>query len=319
MISQALYVVAKLGVADLLADGPRSCAEVAQATEAHALSLYRVMRLLASVGVFTEDEDGRFGLTAVAESLRTDALGSMRAYVITRGEEWLWRPWGALLHGVKTGDVPFKQVFGVGFFDYLAQQPDAAAVFNRAMTGRSSQENSEIVSSYEFAGLGQIVDVGGGEGTLLASILEAYPVLQGIVFDQPQVIVHAKAQITARSLEDRCQCIAGDFFHSVPEGGDAYILSNVIHDWDEARAGAILQNCRQVMSPSARLLVLETIIPPGNAPSGAKLHDVQMLVLTGGRERTATEYQALLESAGFKLARIIPTPTQVSVIEGIPA
>ena len=316
MISQALYVVAKLGIADLLTDGPRSGADLARATEVDALSLYRVMRLLASVGVFTEDEDGRFRLTALAESLRTDAPGSMRAYVITRGEEWLWRPWGALLHGVKTGDVPFEHVFGVELFDYLAQQPEAAAVFDQAMTSRSSQENSEIVSSYDFTGLSRVIDVGGGEGTFLASILEAYPALYGIVFDQPQVVARAEAQIAARGLVDRCRCIAGDFFQSVPEGGDAYILSNVIHDWDDARAGAILRNCRQVMSPSVRLLVIETIIPPGNAPSPTKLIDLQMLVLTGGRERTAAEYQALLESAGLELARIIPTPTQVSVIEG---
>jgi O-methyltransferase domain/Dimerisation domain len=319
MISQAICVAAKLGIADLLADGPRSCADLAAAAGAHVLGLRRLLRVLASVGVFAEDEAGQFHLTPMAESLQSAVPGSMRAYAITRGEPWIWQPWGALLHGVQTGQVAFEHVFDTGFFSYMADHPEAAAVFDQAMTGRSSQENSAITAAYDFANVTRLVDVGGGEGTLLAAILEAYPTMEGVLFDVPPVAARARERMAARGLDARCACVGGDFFAGVVAGGDAYLLSNVIHDWEDAQATAILKHCRQVMAQSAKLLILETIIPPGNEPFLAKLIDLQMLVLTGGRERTEPEYRGLLEAAGFRLTRVIPTPSLVSVIEGVPA
>jgi hypothetical protein len=318
MVSQAIYVAAQLGLADLLAAGPRSPADLAAATETQPLALYRVLRLLASHGVFAEDEDGRFRLTPLAEPLRSDVPGSMRAYAMTRGEAWIWQPWSALLHGVRTGQVPAEHALGVGLFEYLGQHPEAAALFDQAMTSRSGQENRDIVASYDFAGIGRLVDVGGGEGSLLASVLEAYPALQGILLDRPHAAVRAREQMAARGLAERCECLAGDFFESIPAGADIYLLSNVIHDWSDDDATRILTNCHRAMPRTGRLLLIETVIPPGNDPFPAKLIDLQMLVLTRGRERTAAEYGALLAGAGFTLRRTVPTPTLVSVLEAVP-
>ncbi len=319
MVSQAIYVAAKLGIADLLAEGPKNCEEPAKAADAHAQSLYRVLRVLASMGVFAQDAEGRFRLTPLAEPLQSAVPGSLRAYAIMRGEAWHWRPWGVVLQGVKTGQTPFQRVHSVDFFHFLGENPEAAEVFNEAMRARQEQENRGVAAAYPFGGSRTVVDVGGGNGGLLASILEANPGVRGILFDLPHVAAAARERLEALGLTGRYRCIAGDFFTSVPEGGDAYLLSNVIHDWDDAPATRILTNCRRTMKPAARLLLIETIVPPGNDPSVAKLIDFQMLVLTGGRERTEAEYRALLESAGLTLARIIPTVTPISVLEAAPA
>ena len=318
MISQAVYVAAKLGIADLLREGPKSSTALAEATETHSLSLYRILRVLASVGVFAEGQDGRFHLTPMAECLQTGVPGSMRAYAVMRGEAWHWGPWGEVLHAVKTGETPFRHAHGASFFEYMVRHPDAAAVFDEAMAGRQDQENSGFVSAYSVEGIQTVVDVGGGNASLMISILEANPGARGILFDLPHVVSGAKQNLDTRGLAGRCRCVAGDFFKAVRDGADAYILSNVIHDWEDAPAAVILANCRRAMKPSAKLLLIETIVPPGNDPSVAKLIDFQMFVLTGGRERTEAEYRALLASAGFELARIIPTATTVAVIEAVP-
>jgi hypothetical protein len=319
-ISQAIHVAAKLGIADLLADAPKSRSELAVATETNELNLYRVLRTLCSVGVFCEGEDGYFSLTPLAECLRTGVPGSVRSYAIMLGEEWFWRPCGDMFHGVKTGQDPFEHVFGTGLFGYLTQHPDAAALFDDAMTARTAQENRGVVASCDFSGMDTIVDVGGGHGALLTSLLQANEAVRGVLVDLPHVIAGARQHIEAAGLGGRCTLVSGDFFQSVPEGGDAYLLKHVIHDWADDQAVAILQSCRRAMADTARLLLVEMIIPAGNSPFFGKQLDLLMLGVThGGRERTEHEYRDLLQQAGFTLTSIIPTPTLVSVIEGAPA
>ncbi len=319
-ISQAISVAAKLGLADLLEDGPRSCAELAEATKTHPCALYRVMRALASVGIFAEDERGRFELTPLADNLRTNASTSLREYAIFLGEPWHWRAWGDLLHSVRTGESAFEHAFGVHLFDHFAQHPDAAQIFGAAMTSRSRLEDRAIAEAYDFPRDTTIVDVGAGRGSLIATIRQQTPGARGILFDLPHVMAGCAALLREARLANRCQFVAGDFFSEVPPGGDIYLMKKVIHDWGDERAGSILANCRAGMAANARLLPLEHVIRPGNAPAFAKLLDLQMLVQTpGGRERTEAEYSTLLATSGLQLARIIPTRCPLSIIEALPS
>jgi hypothetical protein len=316
-VSQAIYVAAKLGIADLLKDGPKSSHELAKSTGTHARSLYRVMRALASVGVFAEIDDGRFELTSLAAYLQTDVPGSVHAIAIMFGEEWHWQPWFNVLHTLKTGNTAFEHVHGMKLFEYLTQYAEAAQTFNEAMTSTTATFNATITIDYDFSSIGKIVEVGGGHGNLIASILKAYPTMQGIIFDLPSVVMGAKHRIEAEGLVERCEIVGGDFFESVPSGGDAYILKNIIHDWDDIHAVAILKNCYQAMVENGKLLLVEAVIPPKNKPSLGKFLDLEMLVMSGGCERTEAEYRALFEVAGFQLTNIITTPSLLSVIEGV--
>ena len=316
-ISQAICVVARLGIADLLKDGPLETATLAAAAEVHAPSLSRVLRTLASVGIFAEGEDGRFGLTPRAAPLRRDAPDSIRPYILLVGEAWYSGPAEHLLYSVQTGRPAFERVHGADFFTFLARDPAAAAVFDAAMTSRSAQENAAIAAAYDFSGLGTLIDVGGGHGSLLAAILGATPGLRGVLFDRPQVVAEARHHLEAAGLGGRCEVVAGDFFVSLPAGGDAYMLKRVLHDWDDERAGAILRNCHRAMPAHGRLLVIELVLPPGNAPSLGKLFDLLMLVDPGGRERTEADYRTLLAGADFELTAVTPTPSLVSVVEGV--
>ena len=317
-VSQMIYVVAKLGIADLMTNGPKQSDELAAVAGAHAPSLYRVMRALASVGVFTELEDGRFNLTPLASCLQTGVPGSRRAMAIAYGDE-IYRAWGALLHGVRHGEPAFESVFGLGFFAYLERNPEAGRRFNEFMVELSDDENSAVVAEYDFSGVRTLIDVGSGYGRFLSAVLHAYPKMRGVLFDLPHVTDGARTRVP-EDVSNRCEIIAGDFFEAVPEGGDAYVLSRVLHDWNADQATAILKNCRRAMSPHSRLLAIEAVIPPGNGPSWAKMRDIQMLVsYPGGRERTEREYRELLASAGLKMTRVVPTPSPVSVIEAVPA
>ncbi len=317
-ISQSVYVTAKLGIADQLTDGPRTSEELAAACQAHAPSLYRLLRGLASVGTFTEVDVGRFALTPTAELLRTDHPDSMRALAIMYGEEQ-YQAWGDALVSIQTGTPAFDRRFGASYFHYLAAHPEAAATFNTAMTGWSAQVASAVVEAYDFSDSTTVVDVGGGHGTLLAAILTANPHLHGILFDLPHVTASAAAFLATAGVADRCQISAGDFFEALPSGGDAYILAQILHDWDDERSRTILQNCRSAMAPAGRILIVELVIPPGNEPSLGKLLDLHMLILLTGRERTEAEYRDLLASAGFRLTRVIPTSSGASVVEAVGA
>jgi hypothetical protein len=319
-ISQAIYVAAKLGIADLLKDGPKKDDELAEATGTHERALYRLLRALASIGVLAEAEDGRFGLTPLGAYLQTGIPGSLRALTLNHGER-LYRPWGELLHSVRTGESAFPRLFGMDVWQYATQHPEAAALFNDAMTELTTQVAAAVVAGYDFSRFHKIVDVGGGSGTLLLSILQANPQLRGILFDLPHVTKSAQQRLEAASLPGRSEVVACDIFASVPGGGDVYLLKHIIHDWDDERALKILQHCHRAMADNGTLLLVEAVLPPGNAPAFGKLMDLNMLVMAGGGERTAAEYRTLFAASGFQLTNVIPlhSPFGFSVIEGVRA
>ena len=320
-VSQALYIAAKLGIADLVQDTARTNADLAEVTQTDAGSLYRVLRALASLGVFEEQKDGRFALTPLADALRAEVPGSLRAFAIMLGEKEHWRAWGDCLHSVRTGQPAFDHVFGAPHFQYFARNSEAAKFFNEGMTSRAGPENDAIVSACDFSKFSTVVDVGGGEGTLLTAIMDAAPRTNGILFDLPHVVEARRSAGKQAQPPNapRLQFSAGSFFEAVPRGGDAYVLKKVIHDWDDERALSILKACRNAMSPSARLLIIEPVIPDGNVPSFNKLLDLMMLVWTsGGRERTERELGALLAATGLEPIQIIQTNSPLVIIEAMP-
>jgi hypothetical protein len=317
-ISQAIYVAAKLGIADLLQTGTKSCDVLAAATRTHPDALYRLLRTLSSLGVFSETQTRVFQLTPLAECLRTEAPDSLRAFAILLGEEEHWRAWGHTLHCVSTGQSAFEHVFGMSHFEYFAQHPETARLFNEGMTSRSGQENAAIISAYDFSNVPSVIDVGGGHGSLLASILRATANTKCVLFDLPHVVATARAAGWGTVQESRCEFREGDFFDAVPPGGDAYVLKKVIHDWDDERALSILKNCRKALPSAARLLLIEPVIPPGNGRSFNKLLDLLMLIWTsGGKERTEGEHRDLLSSAGFRCTRVISTSSPLTIIEAV--
>jgi DNA-binding HxlR family transcriptional regulator len=318
IVSQALYVAAKLQVADHLKDGPRTTTELAQAVGAvDERFLYRVLRALASLGIFAEEEERRFKLTPLAELLRTDVPGSLHAMVIWMNEPFHWRVFEEMLDAVKTGKLAFEQVFGMQPFPYLVEHPELAKIFDNAMTSFSLLTAPAVTAAYDFSSIKTLVDVAGGHGLLISSILKANPHMRGVLFDMPTVIAGAGPLIEEAGVADRCEKVAGDFFASVPKGGDAYIMKHIIHDWDDARALTILRNCHQAMTEGGKLLLVEVVLPGGNEPSFGKIMDIEMMLLPGGTERTEAEYKELFAAAGFRLTRIVQTASPVSVIEGV--
>jgi len=314
-ISQALYVAAKLGRADLLKDGPRTADELASATNSQPRSVYRLLCGLASMGVFAESDLHRFSLTPLAECLRSDVPGSQRSLAIMTGEEH-YQAFGQLLYSVQTGTIAFDKLYGMPVFDFLQKHPEQAQIFDEAMVGVHGRETAAMLDAYDFSGIRVLADIGGGNGSVLTAVLRKYPAMRGILFDLPGVVERAKTNIQAAGLFERCQVVGGSFFESVPQGADAYLLRHIIHDWDDEKATTILRNVHRAMSAGGKLLVVESVIPPGNEPSFGKLLDLAMLVIPGGEERTQEEYQELYEAAGFRLTRIVPTKAEVSVIEG---
>lgn len=317
--TQAIYVAAQLGLADALAEGPRRVDELASEVQAEPQALYRLLRALASFGVFTEGEDGRFALTPAAEGLRSGVDGSLRGMAIHTAAPWHWAVWGELLHSVRTGATAVSAVHGQEWWDYLAGDREAAAAFHQAMTDHARAAYAAVPAHYDFSGFDTVVDVGGGQGALLVSILSRSPSVRGILVDQPDVVQRAQHHFEAAGLSDRSEVVGGDFFASVPKGGDAYVLAMVLHDWSDEAALAILRRCREAIPMHGKLLVCEMVVPPGNEPSFAKLLDLEMLIGVGGRERTEEEYRALFAEAGFTLERVVPTPTPFSVLESSPA
>jgi predicted O-methyltransferase YrrM len=316
-LSRAIYVAVELGIADLLADGPRMVADLAATTNTHAPSLYRVLRLLASEGVFAEAEDGRFELTPRAAALRQGS--PLRLQVLFLGRQASWQAAGNLSHTVRTGETAFEQVHGVDFFEYNRQHPEDQALFDQLMTSQTRPVARAVAEKYDFSSIASIIDVGGGQGASAIEILTAHPHLRGAVFDQPAVAAKAISAIAKAGLSERCEGIGGDFFASVPDGHDAYLLKYILHDWDDQECIAILRSCRRAMGPGGRLLVVEAIMPPGNEPSFGKTQDINMLINVGGSERTEAEYRALYRAAGFELTRCIHIMGDLHVIEGVPA
>ena len=321
-VSRALLVAAKLGIADLLKDGPRHYSELAEATGTHAPSLNRMMRLLASAGVFTEGDNGDFGLTPAGECLRMGVPGSSRAMVMHFAGDRIRELWKDLEYCVRTGE-PAYRLRGITdtFLDPL-RTPEEQAIFDAAMADITRLAAVAVAAVYDFTRFNTIVDVGGGNGALMIGILKENPKLRGVVFDRPPAAERATAQISQNNLVERCQAVGGDFFKEVPAGGDAYLLKHVNHDWDDPRAVTILKNCRTAMTPQGKLLIVEGVYPKRIDQSaesrGAAAIDVNMLVATGGRQRSEDEFRSLYQAAGFRLTTIVPTVARVSIVEGVP-
>jgi hypothetical protein len=313
-IAQAIYAAAKFSIADLLVTGPQTVDELARATSTNADALYRLLRALASVGIFAEQAGRRFQLTERAQGLRSDVPGSKRALALMSGDEQ-FRAWAEVAYSIETGKTAFEKVFGEPIFDYLGKHPEKARIFDAAMVGIHGRESAAIASSYDFSGVKVVADIGGGNGSQLMAILRQHPHLRGILFDLPHVIERARERLAAEGLLERCQLIAGSFFESVPTGADAYFMRHIIHDWDEEKCLTILRNCHRGMGAGSKLLVVESVIPPGNEPFGGKFLDLVMLLIPGGKERTEAEYRELFQKGGFELARVIPTESEVSILE----
>lgn len=316
-VTQAIHVAATLRIPDLLADGPRSVDELAESAGADSTALYRLLRALAAVGIFQEDGDRRFSLTPLSERLRSDVPASLRDWALLMGRPYFWRSWGNLEHSIRTGENAFRSLHGTDVWAWRAGEPEESAIFDGAMKALTGAANQAILDAYDFGQFGTIVDVGGGNGALLASILGEHPAARGILFDQPHVV--DKAGDVLKPVADRVETVAGSFFESVPAGGDAYVLKMIIHDWDDDEAATILHACREAMPAGAKVLVIERILAPPNEGAEGKFSDLNMLVMPGGRERTEAEFEALFDLAGLRLAGVAPTRSGFAVIEAVEA
>jgi hypothetical protein len=316
-VSRAIYLAAKLGLADLVKERPKTADELARLTGTHAPSLYRVLRALAGVGVFADDVHGRFAQTPLSETLRSDAPGSLRAMAIVELGQEHFPAWGNLMHSVKTGEIAFDNLFKQNVWEYYARNPEDGSNFNKAMKGLTEMVNQAVLSAYDFSGVNKVVDVAGGTGGLISAILKTHPQMRGVLFDLPSVIAEAGPQLDDAGVRDRCETASGDFFESVPAGGDAYVMKWIIHDWDDAKSTVILENIRKVMNENGKLLLIETVVLEGNQPDLSKFLDLNMMVMTGGCERTKAEFDSLLAASGFKLRRVIRTASPICVLEAV--
>jgi hypothetical protein len=322
--ARMVHTAAELRIADHLADAPLDAGALAAATAAHAPSLARLLRALAAIGLLREDDDRRYALTPLGATLRSDAPGSMRPWVLLCFSDDQGKAWEALTHAVKTGEHAYRHIFGVDKWTRLAQHPEAARLFDAAMQSLTEGANGALIAHYPFGDFRWIVDVGGGNGSLLMPVLARTPSLRATVFDLPHVADAARARIAEAGLSDRYDSVGGDAFAAVPAGADAYVLKGVLHDWEDREALAILRTVRAAMREGARLLVIERVLPERIDPSdlltpGRFIHDINMMLNPGGRERTEAEFWDLLARAGFRLTRTVPIPCPLSVIEADPA
>lgn len=312
--TQMVYAAAELGIADILADGPCQLDALARSTGCDEQSLGRLMRALAGFGVFAVNEAGGYQTTAVGRCLESGDGASLRARAIITGR--LWQPaWSNFLHSVRTGQDAFEHTFGKPVFEYLDTDPDTAAVFDATMADSTAVAAREVLDAYDFATAGTVVDVGGGTGALLTALLDRHPGLRGVLVEVPAVAARARARLAGGAVESRCQIVENDFFHTVPAGGDTYLLSWILHDWDDERAVSILTNCRQAMSGEARLLIIDQLLPGRPEPALSVLYDLHMMAVTGGRERCEDEYARLLAAAGLTLTRTVRTKGDRSILE----
>ena len=314
-VSQLLATAANLRIADHLANGAKAAADLAGPTKTNPRALHRFLRALSNFGIVTQSADHKFALTPLGEALKSDAPGSARSTILTMSGDWMWKALGDLQYSVETGNTAMEKVYGMPIFDYLAKNPALAAQFSESMVGIHGQEPQAVAAAYDFSKTGVVVDVGGATGNMLAHILGRYPDCKGVLFDRPHVVTEAPKLLQAKGVDSRVRIEKGSFFESVPSGGDAYILSHVIHDWSEAQCLTILGNCRKAMKPGAKLLIVEFVLPEGDTPHFGKLVDMVMLAVPGGEERTAAEYGALLAKAGLKMTRVVPTESDVSIVE----
>jgi hypothetical protein len=315
-VTQAVHVAATLGIADLVADGPRSTEDLASATGCHERSLYRLLRALASVEIFHEEDGRRFSQTSLSELLRQDVPGTLYGWAAFTGRPPTWQAWGDLLDSVRTGENAYRRVHGVGVWEHRAGDPDEQAAFDRAMTDITGGVNQSLLDAYDFGRFSTVVDVGGGRGALLTGLLKAYPAMKGVLFDQPAVVDGLAADLDP-AVADRLEIVGGSFFDSVPAAGDAYLMKAIIHDWEDPEAERILESCRRAARPGAALLVVERELGAPNADPNAKFGDLNMLVNPGGCERTTAEFAALFASAGFAFVGMSPSSSGWHVFEGV--
>ena len=319
-IGIAISVVAELGVPDLLADGPQTASELARRVGAHEDFLRRVLRFLASEGVFAEQPDDRFALAPMSEWLRSDVANSQRPRAVFSGSAASWTAWGKLLSAVKSGRSGVYEAFGENLFEYAARDPAAAAAFNRFMADQTASSVAALLAAYDFSGIRELVDVGGGRGALVTGVLAAHPAMQGILFDVPAVVATAPATLASLGVADRCRIVGGSFFDGVPAGADAYALKFILHDWTDADCIRILRNCRSAMAPGGRILVIEHVVPADGGPHFSHYMDLTMLAMTpGGRERTESEFARLFDAADLRLQRRVVTPIDLCVLECVEA
>jgi hypothetical protein len=315
VMSKSIHIVSKLNIADLIhSNGPMTCAVLAKTTGVHEESLYRLLRALCSTGVFSEDAAGKISLTPLSECLREDSPDSVKAMSLSTGNVF-YKAYEELPYSVKTGEAGFQKAIGASPFEYLSNHPEEGKIFDRMMTDVHGGETEPMVNSYDFSVYNTIVDIGGGNGEVISAVLNKNPKSKGILFDLPEVITRSGEVISARGLKDRLQTASGNFFESVVKGGDAYIMRHILHDWSDADAVTILTNCRKAMNPGGKILVVEAVIQPGNEPSPFKLLDLTMLMI-GGKERTARQFEDIFSKAGLKLNRIVPFQHDMSVVEG---
>lgn len=314
-MTQALFVAAELDLASHLKSGPLTPAELAERTGAQADAIYRILRALSSAGVFREDDEDRFGLTPLA-----DVLGSSggRAYARLHGQE-LYRAWAHMLETAQTGKPAFIQEHGASLFEYLQKHPERGQIFDQAMTGHHGDETDPMLDAYDFSGFREVVDVGGGNGSLLVGALTRHPEMKGVLFDLPQVVERSRAELEGAPVADRLRIVSGSFLDpdSIPAGSDAYVLRHVVHDWNDESTRTILGHARDAAAPDGRVLVVEMVIPPGNDPYFGKWLDLMMLAY-GGKERTVREYRELYDQAGLELTRVVDCGIGISVVEGMP-
>jgi hypothetical protein len=318
-VSDLVATAAEFRLADFLADGPKSSAELARLCGAHPDRLHRVLRALARIELVRQEADGRFALAPLGEPLRSDVPDSLYRMARLWGSDLFKLTWMRLPHSVRTGQSAQEYLYGLRQFDYLATQPGVAAIFNEGMLAGTLTVAAAVVDAYDFAPVKTVVDVGGGSGALAATVLRSYSAMRGIVFDLPFCQQGAIDYLTSAGVSDRCQFVPGDFFESIPPGADAYVLKFILHDWEDEKCAQILKTCRAAVSGEAKLLLVESVLPPDGGPlTDAVFGDVTMIVHTGGRERTEAEFASLLEAAGFRLARVVPTRVAQSVIEAVP-
>lgn len=318
IISQAISVASKLYIADYLKDEAKTVAELAELTATHEPSLYRLMRALTSVGIFQNDANGRYSNSPLSELLRSDHPESFRAAAHMICDHEHWRAHGNMLQSVRTGEIAFEYTFGQPVFPYFAQNAEVAKIFDNAMTSFSVPIAKAVAATYDFSEASTIADIGGGHGLLLANALKTAPKAKGILFDQPQVIAGAGAVLQNEGVAERVETVTGDFFSAIPVEADVYLMKFIIHDWNDEQSITILQNLAKSAKPGARVLLVESVVEEDDSiPSMSKVMDLNMLAMTGGKERTATEYAELFEKTGFRLEQIIPTPSPMQIVEAI--
>ena len=321
-LTKLILTAVELGLADHLAGGPQTSTQLARLVQADERALYRLLRALASIGILTEVGQDRFALTALGDGLRTDAPSGMRHWALFEGSDYYQQAWADLTHAIRTGETAFDHALGMDFYRYMAQYPDAGRSFNEAMIDFSALAVASVVEAYDFMGFGRIVDVGGGYGTLLGSILRAHPQTRGVLFDLPAVVAGAEPHLARAGLLDRCELIGGDMFEAVPADGDLYLLSRILMVYDDTDCVRILEKCRRAMAERGRVLIIQQVMPPPGDDTSrdalfeAAMSDLNMLVLVTGRERTEAEYGQLLAAAGLRLERVIPTRSLMSIVEG---